>query len=70
LKTLRIDLATSLELKREIPVDRTVVSESGIKTREDVMALESAGFDAILVGTILMESDDIGRKIDLLRGTD
>ncbi len=70
LKTLRIDLATSLELKREIPVDRTVVSESGIRTREDVMALESAGLDAILVGTILMESDDIGRKIDLLRGTD
>jgi indole-3-glycerol phosphate synthase len=69
LKTLRIDLNTSFELKKEIPPDRSVVSESGIRTREDVTRLDSSGFDAVLVGTFLMESDDIGGKIDLLRGT-
>ena len=68
LKTLSIDLATSARLKREIPSDKVVVSESGIRKREDVEMIESAGIDAILVGTCLMESPDIGRKIDELRG--
>lgn len=68
LKTLSIDLNTSLRLKKEIPVDRIVISESGIRTREDVLKIESAGIDAMLVGTCLMESPDIGRKIDELRG--
>ena len=68
LKTLEIDLNTSLDLKKEIPADRIVVSESGIRKREDVEKIEAAGIDAILVGTCLMESPDIGRKIDELRG--
>jgi indole-3-glycerol phosphate synthase len=66
--TLSIDLNTSLQLKREIPVGHTCVSESGIQKREDVLKIESAGIDAMLVGTCLMESPDIGRKIDQLRG--
>jgi indole-3-glycerol phosphate synthase len=68
LKTMTIDLATSVRLRKEIPDDRTVVSESGISRREDVIAIESAGIDAMLVGTCLMESEDIGAKIDQLRG--
>jgi indole-3-glycerol phosphate synthase len=68
LKTLSTDLAHSLTLKKEIPEDRIVVSESGIRTREDVIKVASAGIDAILVGTCLMESHDIGAGIDQLRG--
>ncbi len=68
LKTMTIDLATSVRLKKAVPDDRTVVSESGISRREDVIAIESAGIDAMLVGTCLMESKDIGAKIDQLRG--
>ncbi len=68
LKTLEIDLNTSLDLKKEIPADRIVVSESGIRKREDVEKIQAAGIDAILVGTCLMESPDIGQKIDELRG--
>jgi indole-3-glycerol phosphate synthase len=68
LKTLSIDLAHSLTLKKEIPEDRIVVSESGIRTGEDVLKIASAGIDAILVGTCLMESRDIGAGIDRLRG--
>jgi indole-3-glycerol phosphate synthase len=45
------------------------VSESGIRKREDVEKIEAAGIDAILVGTCLMESPDISRKIDELRGS-
>lgn len=68
LKTLKIDLGTTFLLKREIPADRIVVSESGIRTREDVRRLEDAGVDSMLIGTSLMESGDIGSKIDELRG--
>jgi indole-3-glycerol phosphate synthase len=68
LQTLAIDLNTTFELKKEIPQDRIVVSESGIKSREDVSRLEAAGIDAMLVGTSLMESRDIAAAIDVLRG--
>lgn len=68
LKTLDIDLETTLKLRREMPPGRIIVSESGISTREDVERIESGGIDAMLVGTCLMKSDNIGRKIDQLRG--
>jgi indole-3-glycerol phosphate synthase len=68
LKTMSIDLETSVRLKREIPPDKVVVSESGIRKREDMEKIESAGLDAVLVGTCLMESPDIGKKIEQLRG--
>ncbi len=68
LKTLKVDIQTTFELKKEVPGDRVVVSESGIKTRDDVIRLEEAGIDAMLVGTSLMESQDIAGKIDVLRG--
>lgn len=68
LKTLKIDLNTSLELKREIPKDRIVVAESGIRTSENVLRLQEAGLDAMLIGTSFMESQNISAKIDELRG--
>ena len=68
LKTLSMDLNATFLLKKEIPSDRVVVSESGIKTRDDVTRLDERGVDAMLIGTTLMESRDIGKKIDELRG--
>ncbi len=68
LKTLSVDLGTTFLLMKEIPPDRLVVSESGIRTKEDVMRLDEKGVDAMLIGTTLMESQDIGKKIDELRG--
>lgn len=68
LKTLDVNLNTTFELKREIPEDKIVVSESGIKTREDVKRLEDTGIDSILVGTAFMEADDIAKKIDEIMG--
>lgn len=66
LKTLKIDLSTTLRLKKDIPKDKIVVSESGIKNRDDVIKLQDAGIDAMLIGTSLMEATDIGGKIDKL----
>ncbi|MBI5196883.1 MAG: indole-3-glycerol phosphate synthase TrpC [Nitrospirae bacterium] len=68
LKTLEIDLNTTVRLLKDIPRDRIVVSESGINTRADVEAMKAAGVDAILVGTVFMKSMDIGAKIDELMG--
>lgn len=66
LKTLKIDLSTTFRLKKDIPKDKIAVSESGIKDRNDVIKLQEAGIDAMLIGTSFMEAEDIGEKIDEL----
>lgn len=68
LKTMKIDLNTTYIIKKEIPSDKIVVSESGIKTRNDILRLESAGIDAVLIGASFMEAKDIGKKIEELFG--
>lgn len=68
LKTLVVDINTTFILKKEIPFQKIVVSESGIKTREDVKNLEVSGIDAMLIGTSLMETQDISGKIEELTG--
>lgn len=69
LSTFVVSLQTTLDLLKDIPEDRTVVSESGIRTRDDVVKLENAGVDAILVGESLMREKDIGKKVRELLGT-
>ncbi|MBI5204252.1 MAG: indole-3-glycerol phosphate synthase TrpC [Nitrospirae bacterium] len=66
LKTLKINLNNTFEIKREIPPGKIVVSESGIKTRDDVLRLEAIGIDAVLIGTSFMEATDIGKRIEEL----
>ena len=68
LATFSVSLQTTLDLLKDIPDDRTVVSESGIRTRDDVAMLQQAGVDAILVGESLMREKDIGKKVKELLG--
>jgi len=68
LQTFAVSLQTTLDLLTDIPDDRTVVSESGIKTRDDVVKLRQAGVDAVLVGESLMREKDIGKKMKELLG--
>ncbi|MEW6067231.1 MAG: indole-3-glycerol phosphate synthase TrpC [Nitrospirota bacterium] len=69
LKTLEVDINTTFTLKNEIPPEKIIISESGIKNREDVERLENAGIDSMLIGTTFMEAKDIKKKIDeLMRG--
>jgi len=68
LRTFQTDLEHTLRLRREIPPDRLVVGESGIRTRQDVLRLESAGVNAMLVGQSLMANPDIGAAVDTLLG--
>ena len=68
LNTLNISLDISFNLLKDIPENRITVSESGINSRADVEALEATSASAILVGTTIMRSPDIGAKIDELMG--
>ncbi len=69
LKTFHTNMVTTLRLRKSIPDDKIVVSESGINTHEDVVKLKEAGVNAILVGESLMRSPDIGYKVRELSGT-
>ncbi len=68
LSTFTVSLQTTIDLLKDIPDDRIVVSESGIKTHDHVVMLEKAGVDAILVGESLMRENDIGLKVKELLG--
>lgn len=61
-------LEHTLELASRVPADRCLVSESGIRSRDDVLRLQAAGVRAVLVGEMLMRAPDIGAKLDELRG--
>lgn len=65
-----VDLETTLKLRPLIPPDVTVVSESGIKSYADVIALKNAGVNAMLVGEALVSSPDPEAKIRELKGED
>jgi indole-3-glycerol phosphate synthase len=67
LRTFTTRLDHTLELLPKIPADRTVVSESGIKVRADLVMLGRAGAHSVLVGESLMRADDIGAALDALR---
>lgn len=68
LQTFQVDLTHTLRLLPQIPGDRLVVAESGIRTRQDVQRLERAGVQAVLVGEALMRRPDIGQAVDELLG--
>lgn len=68
LHTFEVDLGHTLAIRQQIPKDVVLVGESGIKTRDDVVRLETAGVDAILVGESLMREPDIGAAVDALLG--
>ena len=61
------DIGNSLGLSDLIPEGVIAVSESGIRTRDDVARLKEAGFDAVLVGETLMRSPDKASALEGLR---
>jgi indole-3-glycerol phosphate synthase len=63
LKTFVTTLDTSLELAAALPRSITLISESGIRTRDDIDRLRGAGFRACLIGEELMRSADEGAAL-------
>jgi indole-3-glycerol phosphate synthase len=68
LTTFEVDVATTEELSEEVPDGVTLVSESGLKTREDTQRVFSAGCNAILVGESLMRTGDVHAQVTELLG--
>jgi indole-3-glycerol phosphate synthase len=58
LSDFSVDLSRTHELLADVPAGKTVVSESGIRSAEQVVELELIGVDAVLVGEKLMRADD------------
>lgn len=58
-----IDLHRTKKLASQVPPEIILVSESGVKTAADVKQLSSYGAQAILIGSSIMQSTDIPRKI-------
>ena len=68
LQTLTVNVQTSFELIACIPDACLAVSESGLRTHDDLVKLRAAGFDAFLIGEQLMLAPDPGEALSALLG--
>ena len=69
LKDFSVDTDNSLKLRRQIPKEVLFVSESGVKTAEDVEKIRQIGADGVLIGETLMRAKDKKAKLLELEGT-
>ena len=63
LRTFEVSLDTTLGLLSQVPVDRVLVTESGVLGRGDVDRMRAAGVGAFLVGETFMRSSDPGQAL-------
>jgi indole-3-glycerol phosphate synthase len=66
LRTFVTSLDHTLQLAPRVPADRCLVSESGIRTGEDIRILRAAGVKAVLIGETFMRSGDIAATLSSL----
>jgi indole-3-glycerol phosphate synthase len=63
LNTMTVDLNVTRRLRPLIPSDRLVVSESGVRGRDDIQKLKEWGVNAVLIGEALVTASDVAAKI-------
>jgi indole-3-glycerol phosphate synthase len=68
LRTFETNLAVTAELLPLVPPNIVVISESGVRSREDVQPLFAAGARGFLIGESLMRTNDKAEMIRMLRG--
>ena len=68
LKTFQVDIGNSVRLRELVPKEILFVSESGMKTAEDIRVLKENGTNAVLIGETLMRCPDRRRELERLRG--
>jgi indole-3-glycerol phosphate synthase len=68
LRTFEVSLDTTIELVKEVPAGKLLVTESGIATAEDVQRLRAAGVQAFLVGEAFMRAPEPGEALEALFG--
>ena len=67
LKNFQVDISLSSRLRGKVPEDVLFVSESGIRTGQDMARLREAKVDAVLIGETLMRSEDKKKELEKLR---
>jgi indole-3-glycerol phosphate synthase len=70
LKDFSVDVQRTFELLHDVPAGKTVVSESGFHSRDQLDELERVGVDAVLVGESLMRAPDPEAALRSLTGAD
>jgi indole-3-glycerol phosphate synthase len=68
LSDFTVDIERTYTLLADVPAGKTVVSESGFSTREQLDELERVGVDAVLIGETLMRAPDIELAVRELTG--
>lgn len=68
LRTFQVDMKNSIRLRELAPSDVIFVSESGIRTWEDIRLLHEKRVDAVLIGETLMRSPDKKKALEMLNG--
>ena len=68
LEDFSVDIERTYELLSDVPAGKTVVSESGFSTREELDELERVGVDAVLIGETLMRAEDVEQACRRLTG--
>ena len=68
LKDFSVDTENSRKLRELVPKNLIFISESGVKSSEDIAFLREIGADAVLIGETLMRADDITAMLKTLRG--
>jgi indole-3-glycerol phosphate synthase len=61
-----VDIERTYELLSDVPAGKTVVSESGFSTRDQLDDLERVGVDAVLIGETLMRAEDVEAAVRAL----
>jgi indole-3-glycerol phosphate synthase len=67
LKTFHTTLETTLELAEQVPEEQVLISESGIRSREDIVKLSAAGVNGVLVGEHFLRQPDIRKAVEAMR---
>ena len=68
LKTFKVDMTLSERLRELVPTHLSFVSESGIRTPEDVEKMRKIGAQGVLIGESFMKVEDKTGEINRLRG--
>lgn len=68
LKDFSVDMDNAKRLRAMIPPEIIFISESGVKSADDIKKIRELGADAVLIGEVLMRAADKKSKLDELRG--
>ena len=66
LRSFEVTLDTTLAMRKDVPADRLLVTESGILTRADVQKMRDAQVHAFLVGEAFMRAEEPGEALATL----